>query len=174
MSQYEFHVSAKARKKYRFDEALFGLNGTVIAADFAAARRFAAQMGQGRGQPVPASEINAMGLIDEVLHLLSVISPVADDLAVVAPALLPAGLHELLGDLGIRTLSVDGAEFETLGCNVLAVRPGVVVLAAGNPRTASALSAAGCEVHTFDASEIGVNGSGGPTCLTRPILRDAM
>ena len=109
----------------------------------------------------------------EVLHLLSVISPVADDLAVVFPPLLPAGLHELLVELDIRTVAVDDEEFETLGCNVLAVRPGVVIVADGNPRTAAALAKAGCEVHTFEASEIGVNGSGGPTCLTRPIWREA-
>ncbi|MEP7361520.1 MAG: arginine deiminase family protein [Chloroflexota bacterium] len=108
---------------------------------------------------------------DEVLHLLSVISPVADDLAVVFQPLLPAGLHELLGELGVRALPVDEAEFATLGCNVLAVRPGVVVLAAGNPRIAAALTAVGCEVHTFEARQIGLNGSGGPTCLTRPVLR---
>jgi N-dimethylarginine dimethylaminohydrolase len=46
-----------------------------------------------------------------------------------------------------------------------------VITAAGNPRMAAALAAAGCEVHTYEASEIGVNGSGGPTCMTRPILR---
>jgi dimethylargininase len=108
----------------------------------------------------------------EVLHLLSVISPVAEDLAVVFEPLLPAGLHELLTELGMRTLAVAEDEFETLGCNVLAVRPGVVVLAEGNPRIARDLAAAGCEVHTFAASEIGLNGSGGPTCLTRPIWRE--
>jgi dimethylargininase len=107
----------------------------------------------------------------EVLHLLSVISPVADDLAVVFPELLPAGLHELLTDLGIHTIAVEEPEFESLGCNVLAVRPGVVIAAAGNPAVSVALADAGCEVHTFDASEIGLNGSGGPTCLTRPLLR---
>jgi N-dimethylarginine dimethylaminohydrolase len=107
----------------------------------------------------------------EVLHLLSVISPIADDLAVVFPELLPAGLHELLGELGVRTLPVEGAEFATLGCNVLAVRPGVAIVAAGNPAISAAMAKAGCEVHTFDASEIGLNGSGGPTCLTRPVLR---
>ena len=107
----------------------------------------------------------------ECLHLLSVISPVADDLAVVFLPLLPAGLHELLAELGVRTLAVDEDEFETLGCNVLAVRPGVVIVAEGNPATRRALEAAGCEVHTYPASEIGINGSGGPTCMTRPILR---
>ena len=107
----------------------------------------------------------------ELIHLMSVISPVADDLAVVYLPLLPVGLWELLADLGIRMVEVADEEFPTLGCNVLAVRPGVVIVAEGNPRTAAALSAAGCEVHTYPASEIGVNGSGGPTCMTRPILR---
>lgn len=109
----------------------------------------------------------------EVLHLLSVISPVAEDLAVVFPPLLPAGLVEILAELGTRLLAVEEDEFEALGCNILAVRPGVVVVAEGNPQICRDLAAAGCEVHTFPAREIGLNGSGGPTCLTRPILRDA-
>ncbi len=108
----------------------------------------------------------------ELIHLLSVISPVADDLAVVYLPLLPVGLWALLNELGIRLIEVPDAEFPTLGCNVLAVRPGVVIVAEGNPVTAAALAAAGCEVHTYPATEIGVNGSGGPTCMTRPILRD--
>jgi len=107
----------------------------------------------------------------ELVHLLSVISPVADDLAVVYPPLLPAGLWDLLGELGVRRVEVPDEEYGTLGCNVLTVRPGVVIIASGNPRTRRALDAAGCEVHEFEASEIGLNGSGGPTCLTRPILR---
>ena len=108
----------------------------------------------------------------ELIHLLSVISPVADDLVVVYLPLLPMGLWELLDDLGVRTIAVPDEEFATLGCNVLTVRPGVVILAEGNPVTAGALAAAGCEVHTYPASQIGINGSGGPTCMTRPILRD--
>jgi len=108
----------------------------------------------------------------ELIHLLSVISPVADDLAVVYLPLLPVGLWELLRDLGIQLLEVSEAEFPTLGCNVLAVQPGVVILAEGNPAIAASLAAAGCEVHTYPATEIGINGSGGPTCMTRPILRD--
>jgi dimethylargininase len=107
----------------------------------------------------------------ELIHLMSVISPVADDLAVVYLPLLPVGLWHLLADLGIRLVSVPDEEFATLGCNVLAVRPGVVILAEGNPGTAAALATAGCEVHTYPATEIGLNGSGGPTCMTRPILR---
>lgn len=107
----------------------------------------------------------------ELIHLLSVISPVADDLAVVYLPLLPVGLWELLGELGMRLIEVPDEEFATLGCNVLAVRPRVVIMAEGNPRTRAMLESAGCEVHTYAAREIGINGSGGPTCLTRPILR---
>jgi N-dimethylarginine dimethylaminohydrolase len=107
----------------------------------------------------------------ELVHLLSVVSPVADDLAVVFMPLLPVGLWELLGELGVRLVEVPEDEFPSLGCNVLAVRPGVVVVADGNPVTRRGLEAAGCEVHAIPLGEIGENGSGGPTCLTRPILR---
>jgi len=107
----------------------------------------------------------------ELVHLLSVISPVADDLAVVFLPLLPVGLWELLGDLGVRRVEVPEEEYRSLGCNVLAVRPGVVIVADGNPVTRRGLEAAGCEVHAIPLGEIGENGSGGPTCLTRPILR---
>ena len=107
----------------------------------------------------------------ELVHLMSVISPIADDLAVVFLPLLPVGLWQLLQDLRYRLIEVPEAEYSTLGCNVLAVRPGVVIAAEGNPQTAAAMAAAGVEVHTYAASEIGMNGSGGPTCMTRPILR---
>jgi dimethylargininase len=107
----------------------------------------------------------------ELVHLLSVISPVADNLAGVFLPLLPVGLWELLGELGVRLVEVPEEEYRTLGCNVLAVRPGVVIVADGNPVTRRGLEAAGCEVHAIPLGEIGENGSGGPTCLTRPILR---
>lgn len=67
---YEFHVSRRARDIYCFDAALFSSDGRVILADFAAARRFAAQISAVRGAPVPASDINAMGLIDEIFHIV--------------------------------------------------------------------------------------------------------
>jgi dimethylargininase len=108
---------------------------------------------------------------DDLVHLMSVISPVADDAAVVYLPLLPVGLWELLNERGIRLIEVPDQEFDTLGCNVLAVSPNVVIFAAGNPVTQQRMQDAGVEVHTFQASEVGVNGSGGPTCLTRPILR---
>ena len=107
----------------------------------------------------------------ELVHLMSVISPITDDLAVVFLPLLPVGLWQLLQDLGYRLVEVPEEEYRTLGCNVLAVRPGVVIVADGNPVTAARLAANGVEVHTYPAIEIGINGSGGPTCMTRPILR---
>ncbi len=131
----------------------------------------AAQLGAIVGGDVRTFDVPYWHGPAELIHLLSVVSPVADDLAVVFLPLLPAGLWELLRDLGVRTLAVPEDEFATLGCNVLAVRPGVVVVADGNPRTRAALEAAGCEVHAYAAREIGLNGSGGPTCLTRPVLR---
>jgi dimethylargininase len=109
---------------------------------------------------------------EKLIHLLSVISPVADDLAVVYLPLLPVGLWELLKERGVTMIPVPPEEFDSLGPNVLAVRPRVVVTAAGNPVTASRLRDHGVEVHEVPLDEVGVNGSGGPTCLTRPILRD--
>jgi N-dimethylarginine dimethylaminohydrolase len=107
-----------------------------------------------------------------VLHLMSVVSPVADNLAVVFEPLAPVSLLELLDERGIRRIPVAADEYETIACNVLAVRPGVVIVADGNPNTRHALEAAGCEVHAYAASELS-KGDGGPTCLTRPLLRRA-
>ncbi len=107
----------------------------------------------------------------ECLHLLSVISPVADDLAVVERRRLPSGLFELLGDLAVDLVDVPDSEVDSLGCNVLAVRPGVVVMLEGNDVTRRRLEQRGVEVHTFAGAEICWNGSGGPTCLTRPVHR---
>ena len=109
----------------------------------------------------------------ELVHLMSLISPVADDLAVVFMPLLPAGLYEWLMDLGVRLIDVPPEEEPTLGCNVLAVRPGVVIVAAGNPVARRGLDAAGVEVHAIPLREVGENGNGGVTCLVRPLLREA-
>lgn len=107
---------------------------------------------------------------DHVMHLLSVISPVADDTALVHEPLAPVPLLEALDERGIRRIRCAPAELETQGCNVLAVAPGVVVMADGNPDTRRALERAGCEVYVYRAEELN-KGDGGPTCLTRPILR---
>ena len=104
------------------------------------------------------------------LHLMSVISPVREDLAVVYERLAPVALLQALTRRGIEWVTVDDDEYATLGCNVLAVRPGVVVMGRRNVRTADKLRDAGVEVHTFD-SEQSDKGEGGPTCMTRPLLR---
>jgi N-dimethylarginine dimethylaminohydrolase len=105
-----------------------------------------------------------------VMHLMSVVSPVAPDLAVVFEPLAPVPLLELLAERGYRLVAADPDELDDQGCNVLAVRPGVVVMADAAPRTRAALEAAGVEVHTYPAAEVN-KGDGGPTCLTRPLLR---
>ena len=109
---------------------------------------------------------------DHCLHLLSVISPVDRDLAVIYRPLLPAGLWDLLQERGIETVDVPEEEWPTLGPNVLALGPREAVILSGNERTATALETAGCTVHRFEGAEVAVKGSGGPTCLTRPLLRD--
>lgn len=105
-----------------------------------------------------------------VLHLMSGISPITDDLAVVYPPILPVPLLQLLAERGVATVEVTPAEYETLGCNILAVRPGVAVVFDGNPRVTADLRAHGVEVYAVAASEL-AKGDGGPTCLTRPITR---
>ena len=107
---------------------------------------------------------------DHVMHLMSVVSPVAEDLAVVFEPLAPVSLLEQLDARGIRWVACEPGEWESQGCNVLAVRPGVVVVADGNPVTRARLEAAGVEVHAYHATELN-KGDGGPTCLTRPLLR---
>jgi dimethylargininase len=107
---------------------------------------------------------------DYCLHLMSVISPIREDLAVVYEKLAPVPLLQALARRGIGWVGVDDEEYLTLGCNVLAVRPGVAVIGARNHRTADKLREQGVEVHTFD-SEQSDKGEGGPTCMTRPILR---
>jgi N-dimethylarginine dimethylaminohydrolase len=109
---------------------------------------------------------------DHVLHLMSVISPVAEDLAVLYPPLTPVPLMQALTRRGVTIVPVDPDEYQRMGCNVLAIRPRVVVMLDGNPGTRAALEQHGCEVHTYDGSEISVKGDGGPTCLTFPLHRE--
>jgi dimethylargininase len=107
----------------------------------------------------------------EVLHLLSLISPVADDLALVHLPLMPTRLVELLEQRGIGLVEVAPREWDTLGCNVLALAPRVVLAVEGNPETRRRLEDAGVEVLTFPGDDLCRKGDGGPTCLTRPLLR---
>jgi N-dimethylarginine dimethylaminohydrolase len=104
------------------------------------------------------------------LHLMSVVSPIRDDLAVVYERLAPVRLLEALRSRGVELLALPDEDYGSLGCNVLTVRPGVAVIASGNDATVQLLRNHGVEVHVYGASEIS-KGEGGPTCLTRPLLR---
>ena len=104
------------------------------------------------------------------LHLMSVVSPIRDDLAVVYERLAPVRLLEALRSRGVELLALPDQDYASLGCNVLTVRPGVVVIGSGNDATVQLLRNRGVEVHVYEASEIS-KGEGGPTCLTRPLLR---
>lgn len=110
----------------------------------------------------------------DVMHLMSLVSPVDRDLAVVYSRLLPVPFRQLLLDRGYRLVDVPDEEFESMGCNVLALSPGRCVMLSGNPKTRAALEHAGAEVIEYAGREISVKGAGGPTCLTRPLVRAAV
>jgi len=107
----------------------------------------------------------------DVLHLMSLISPVDRDLAVVYSPLLPVPFRETLIESGYRLVEVPDEEFDTMGTNVLALGPRECVMIGGNPQTRAALEAAGARVTEYVGHEISVKGAGGPTCLTRPLTR---
>jgi N-dimethylarginine dimethylaminohydrolase len=106
-----------------------------------------------------------------VLHLQSFISAVTDELCVIHEPLAPARLLEDLRERGRRWIAIDRDSYDAMGCNVLAVRPGVVVMVDGVPAVRRALEREGVEVHVYDGSELSLKGDGGPTCLTAPLLR---
>ena len=107
----------------------------------------------------------------DVLHLMSFISLLDSDLAIIYRKLIPAALFQLLEARNIRMIDVPDEEYGTLGCNILAISPRRVLMIQGNPITRKRLEEGGCKVIEFVGQEIGYKGSGGPTCLTRPLLR---
>ena len=108
----------------------------------------------------------------DVFHLMSVISPVDRDLAVVYSPLMPIKFRNELLRREYRLVEVPEHEFESMACNVLAIAPRKCIMVKGNPHTKSALEKAGCAVLEYEGSEISLKGGGGPTCLTRPIYRE--
>ena len=84
---------------------------------------------------------------------------------------MPDELYRLLADRGVETVDVPESEIATMGPNVLAVGPRDCIALEGNPVTLERLVAAGCRVRTYRGEEISLNAEGGPTCLTRPLLR---
>jgi N-dimethylarginine dimethylaminohydrolase len=107
----------------------------------------------------------------DVFHLMSIVSPVDRDLAVVYSPLMPVPFREALLERGISLVEVPDEEFDSMGCNVLAIAPRRCVMVRGNPITRTRLERAGCEVLEYGGTEISLKGGGGPTCLTRPIAR---
>jgi len=106
-----------------------------------------------------------------VLHLQSFLSGVSDDLCVIYEPLAPVRLLQDLRARGFDWIAISHDDYLAMGCNILAVRPGVVVMVDGVPAVRRALEARGVEVHVYDGSELSLKGDGGPTCLTAPLLR---
>ena len=107
----------------------------------------------------------------DVLHLMSLISPLKEDLFLIYKKLLPVGLLKLLKQLDIKTISIADEDYDSLGCNVLPLSTTKCLITSGNDKTFKIIEDNGIEVIEFQASEICYKGSGGPTCLTRPIYR---
>ena len=107
----------------------------------------------------------------EVMHLMSFISPLDRDLALVYPRIAPVRLLELLTERGIEVVEVPDEEFETQGSNVLALGPRRALALDGSPETRRRMERTGVDVGVYRGAEISLKGDGGPTCLTRPLLR---
>ncbi len=108
----------------------------------------------------------------DCLHLMSNISPLDRDLFLVYSKLLPVSFREYLLDRGIKLIEVPDDEYESMGCNVLAISPKKVIMIEGNDMTKKLLETEGVDVSTYPGLEISYKGAGGPTCLTRPFLRE--
>lgn len=109
----------------------------------------------------------------DVFHLMSIFSPVAKDLAVVYSPLMPIVFRDELVERGYQLVEVPDLEFESMGCNVLAIGPRQCIMVKGNETTKARLLQAGCTVFEYEGQEISYKGGGGPTCLTRPLWRKA-
>jgi len=109
---------------------------------------------------------------EDVFHLMSIVSPIDRHLFLVYAPLIPVPFREALLARGIELVEVAEPEFQTLGCNVLALAPREVLMVTGNRETRARLERAGVTVREFAGREICLKGGGGPTCLTRPLTRD--
>lgn len=109
---------------------------------------------------------------EDVFHLMSFISPLDKDLAVTYSRPMPVRFRNWLLDKGLKLIDIEESEYSSLACNILAIAPSKCLMVEGNPKTQNKLEKAGVEVITFKGEEICLKGSGGPTCLTRPVYRD--
>lgn len=109
------------------------------------------------------------------LHLMSIVNPLAEDLSLIHSLLLPVGLYQKMRDMGYQLIDVPADEFVAsngLNVNVLATANRECIAIQGFPKTLELMRRAGCEVQTFDASALCIPCEGGPTCMTRPLLRE--
>jgi N-dimethylarginine dimethylaminohydrolase len=163
----------------RLDELAFAEGGDLIRLD---ERTLLAGLGY-RTNEAGAAELRRLAGLElltfdlphwhgdsEVMHLLSLLSPLAEDLVVAYPPLLPTRLAQLLAQRGIEIVPVPTEEFESMGANVLALAPRIALVVEGNPETRRRLEHAGVEVLVYAGKELS-KGDGGPTCLTFPLLR---
>ena len=102
---------------------------------------------------------------------MSNLSPIDNDLFLVYSKLLPVPFMKYLIESNIKLIEVPDEEYYSMGCNVLAMAKRRVIMLEGNPITQKKIEAEGVEVRTYNGSEISLKGAGGPTCLTRPLLR---
>ena len=123
------------------------------------------------GVDVVAFDLPHLRGAGEVLHLMSLLSPLDVDLAVAYPPLMPVRLMELLAQRSIELVEVPDEEFETMGPNVLALGPRAALALEGNNETRRRMEKADVDVRVYRGDEISRKGDGGPTCLTRPLLR---
>ena len=134
-------------------------------------RQFRELLGNGVDEVIPVPLPHWTGPTD-CLHLLSNVSPIDNDLYVVYSPLLTVPFRKYLLNCGIQLIEVPEEEYSTLGCNILALAPRKVIMVDGNPKVRDSLENQGVEVIVFDGSEICLKGTGGPTCLTRPLYRE--
>ena len=108
---------------------------------------------------------------DDVLHLMSIISPLDKDLALIYKPFIPKPFIKWLSDLGIQFIEVSNSEYPLMGCNVLATSPRSIIMLEQLPQVQFELENAGCKIRSYKGIEISRKGEGGPTCLTRPLNR---
>ena len=111
---------------------------------------------------------------NDCLHLMSNLSPLDHNLFLIYPRLLPVSFIQFLIDRKIELIEVPDSEYDSMGCNVLAIGHKKVIMVKGNSITKNLIEKKGIEVFTYDGTEISLKGAGGPTCLTRPFLRTSL
>ena len=109
---------------------------------------------------------------DDVLHLMSIISPLDKNLAVIYKPLMPESFLNWLTKLGIKFVEVSETEYPLMGCNILATSPRSIIMLENLPLIKNKLMKAGCKIRCYKGNEISLKGEGGPTCLTRPLIRN--